>query len=140
MVKGPTAVADVTVSVKVPELPALILIEADVIPVGRFFGVTVTEPVNPFSPFTEAWTLPELPRATCKEVGYIETEKSGVAGGGGGGVGGVELAPPPQPANVRQRTREKCVKKTMLLRDRMWTSCPIQALQIARWKWTKGYS
>jgi len=107
IVKGPIVVADETASVKVPELPALILIEGDVIPVGRFFGVTATVPVNPFNPCTDAWTLPELPRATCKDVGEIETEKSGVAGAGGGGVDGVESVPPPQPANIRQRTREK---------------------------------
>src|SRR6266478_5196723 len=69
MVNGPVPAAEETASVTVPELPAVILIGADVTPVGGFFCVTVTVPVNPFKAVTETWTPPDFPRLTLREEG-----------------------------------------------------------------------
>jgi hypothetical protein len=78
IVKGPSAVADETDIDNIAELPALMLIGDEVTPVGRFFGETITVPVKPFFASTESCTDPALPRATCKEVGETDNEKSGV--------------------------------------------------------------
>src|SRR5436309_2389891 len=78
MANGPVAVAGETARVSVPELPAATLIGAEVTPVGRFFGVIVTVPVNPFKEVTVTWTPPDFPRLILREEGTAEIEKSPV--------------------------------------------------------------
>src|SRR2546422_1060198 len=78
MANGPVAVADETLSVSVPELPAATLIGTNVTPAGGFFGVIVTVPVNPFKGITVTWTPPDFPRLILREEGRAEIEKSPV--------------------------------------------------------------
>src|SRR6478752_9040059 len=87
----PEAAEDATAKLSVALLPAATSTAAEVTPVGRPLGVTVTVPVNPFCAATVTWTPPELPGAMFSVEGDAERMKSGV---GGGGVVVGSLLPP----------------------------------------------